>query len=1080
MALKFRSNQVTVKSVSQALDKFHAALNDQIVGQNLNEKLAEYAFFPLTHIFNESQRLSSRCLELAVLSLQVLVSQGWREKLAPEMGKQLLILLTLIAGATPGKTRNEAPSDDLKVAAYDCIRTLVTCVGISPNSRSMLDDVGIRNVVDQIVFLLLDAISEDASDKVQLAASQALLQVNEQISSRVVLASLLPRTVSTLTKVLRPSTHQRRTFKVLEANLTLMRITLQRVLNDAVALEGAGSERIEDAGKKLPEANNEEIAILNASWLKATSSQVKIALTNVAQLRRHGRSEVRQALANLCLMVLEECSQSLAESASIMLENLVALIDEKDTHNANATLKYLLTTRPSLIDNIKGLLHNWMSSLPRLMQANDDRPRQHTLMRILQAVRLLSSMGLTSGIIQQSLPSTLVDSIVGLTQPRSQSSISTFSEPLSSVTQFLTRGASEGQTNFQAIVLGQKSHQESLLELQTMVASLGSIQQGPDITRALIDMVPVTEGNQQMSAMWLALKLLGNMSYVIDDFVIVSHDSENLTTSKPFLISDLYSYTLALLMENDTDEPNTVIWQIQALALECLVLQAGQLGRSYRPELIDSLYPVLSLLGSQNPALQQHAMTALNLLAGACQYPSVTDMLVENVDYLVNSIALKLNSSNLAPQAPHVLLMMVRLCGARLIPYLDDLTGNIFVALDDFHGYPQLMELLFEVLGAIVDEGAKQPALTITEGKEIPNHQKDLQESSTIDKILGDLQARKARKRKLVDQDNTQAASAPRRPWSDGLDGPQPENQQSNDSIVAEEDNDAMPPPASKDEKEKALSKPHQLLLSIGKATTPHLSSPSPKVRHKLLNLLDRITPLLARDENSFLPLINAVWPSLTERLFGEVVADGYGEAAFNVCAAAETVSKLCEGAGDFMASRVEEIFPRLQSLWKQTWKNVEVDQSRKMARSTHVNVGQKVTASADLHLVKAFDGEMGPLKPSFHQLVQPSRTTDVQVLNALIRLFTTILNSVRITDDNGDAVIGMLSPIIDQPGRSGMREALETWNADAVWLSRERTTIEAEMREGTRALDDWIWREVRVAPTAHKHLAVPLSGVLF
>jgi TELO2-interacting protein 1 len=102
-----------VKSVSQAIDKFHVVLKDQVVAENLNEKLAEYAFFPLTHIFNESQRLPSRCLELAVLSLQILIAQGWRGKLAPEMGKQLLILLTLMAGTTPGQTRLHSNCRDL-------------------------------------------------------------------------------------------------------------------------------------------------------------------------------------------------------------------------------------------------------------------------------------------------------------------------------------------------------------------------------------------------------------------------------------------------------------------------------------------------------------------------------------------------------------------------------------------------------------------------------------------------------------------------------------------------------------------------------------------------------------------------------------------------------------------------------------------------------------------------------------------------------------------------------------------------------------------------------------------------------
>lgn len=1073
-----------MKSVSQALDKFYGVLKDEAVAQNLNEKLAEYAFFPLTHIFNESQRLSSRCLELAVLSLQVLAAQGWREKLSPEMGKQLLILLTLLAGGSPGKTQSESPSEDLKAAAFSCIGTVAALLGASPGSESIFHDVGTRNIVDQLVFLLLGAISDDVSDKVQLAASRALLQVDEQIEDRVVLASLLPRTVSTLTKVLRPSTQQRRTYKVLEANLNLLCVTLQRVLRDQVALGPSKTQNLQLVSSKSSEYDQgHDPEALDDSWLKATSAQLKIALTNVALLRRHDRSEVKRALARLCLMVLEECSLSLAECASIMLETLLFLVTDKDKEDVFADLKYLLTSKPSLVDDLKASLQKWMSSLPRLMLANDDRPRLTALAQISGGFQLLSTLGHTSGIMQHSLPMILIDSVMGAIQPQDQKFITAISEPATSVSQLLASRATDAQNHFQTIVLGQKAQQGSLVELQSMITSLGALEQAPSITRTIIDTIPVAEGVQQLSAIWIALGLLANMSSdAITDFVIVSDSSGELSTSKPFMISDLYSYTLPLLLsEEHADSLADVGWETQALALECLVLQAGQLSTSYRPELMDSLYPVLSLLGSQKGSLQQHAMVALNLLAQACQYISVTDMLVDNADYLVNSIALKLNSSNLSPQAPQILLMMVRLCGARLIPYLDDLIGSIFVALDDFHGYPKLVELLFEVLSAIVDEGAKQPTLAIAEGKEAPSHQKTVQMPSELNDILGDLAARKSRKRKLAYEDDDQVASAPRRPWSDNLDGPQHEKNLSDESQIAEDEekNETMPMANTLEEKELALSKSHQLLLRIGQATTPHLSSPSPKVRHTLLNLLDRVAPLLAEDENSFLPLINSIWPSLTARLFDEIRADGDGEAAFNICAAAETIAKLCQGAGDFMASRIEDIFAQLQSLWKSTWQKVEAERARTINRHAANQVGKDLAANIDLQLIMAHPKDFETTKGS-SQVSALNRTTATQMLNALIILFSSILNYVRVTDDNGDAILSMLAPVVNEPSNDPVRQALETWNSDAVWLISERRKIESQMMERARDSSDWEWKLTCKRSDVGSTTSFPFQKVIF
>jgi hypothetical protein len=1078
VALKFRGKQATVKGVYQALDKFYAMLKDRSVAQSLNEKLAEYAFFPLTHIFNESQRLSSQCLEVAVLSLQILAAQGWRAQLSPEMGKQLLILLTLLAGGSPGQNQPEPPSDDLKVAAFNCIGTVVILLGSSPKSRSIFHDVGTRTIVDHLVYLLLGAISDGVSEKEQLAASHALLQVYEQIEDRLVLASLLPRTVSTLTKVLRPSTQQRRTHKVLEANLNLLSTTLHRVLNDQVALESPETQTVtrspEDAQINGPQ-------VLDRSWLKATSAQIKIALTNVAQLRRNERVEVRKALSQLCMMVLEECSQSLAECASLMLETLLYLSTGADTKEMVSDLKYLLTLKPPLVDDLQESLQRWMSSLPRLMRASDDRPKQSAMSQISGGFQLLSSLGHTSKIIEQALPVTLIDSVVGAIQPQDQNLITSISEPASSISQLLTARARDTRPHFRAVLLSQKANQGALTELRAMIASFGGLENAPNITRTIIDTVAVADGTQQLSAIWLALKLLEKMSSdTISDFVDVVDTPSELTISKPFLVSDLYSFTLALLVDDEEESDSDSRWQLQALALECLVLQADQLGISYRPELMESLYPVLSLLGSQNGSLQQHAMTALDLLAQACQYSSVTDMLVENVDYLVNSIALKLNSSNLAPQAPQVLLMMVRLCGARLIPYLDDLVGSIFVALDDFHGYPILVETLFDVLSAIVDEGARRPNLAITEGKEAPEHRKNAQDPSNVEDILDDLTARKSRKRNFANEDENHDIPAPQRPWSDKLDGlPQETQEHDEDLPIGDtDDNETMTVANNLDEKEKPLSKSHQLLLSIGQATTPHLSSPSPKVRHTLLNLLDRIAPLLAKDENSFLPLINSIWPPLIARLFGEVGFDGDGEAAFNICAAADTIAKLCEGAGDFMASRIEDIFPQLQSLWKRIWTNVEAESKRMLGRSLKTETS-KLTASVDLQLIAAHSKDLETSSASLH-ISTFTRTTDAQMLDALVAMLSAIISFVHITDDNGDAILSMLAPLIIRPHREAVQQTLVTWNSDACWLICERRVIEHEMKEGIRDTSHWEWRATSKPLGVDSTASASLRKVLF
>src|SRR5262249_5044160 len=135
-----------------ALERVHEVLVSLGRENLLDEKLAEYAFFPLTHIFNQSRQLSSQALEVAVRSVEILISQGWKDKLLPEMARQLLILMGLLVSQTPNQ-QIEPVTDELKVAAFECISVLIHQTGhLSP--AGILYKLDTRGIVDQLVYQL--------------------------------------------------------------------------------------------------------------------------------------------------------------------------------------------------------------------------------------------------------------------------------------------------------------------------------------------------------------------------------------------------------------------------------------------------------------------------------------------------------------------------------------------------------------------------------------------------------------------------------------------------------------------------------------------------------------------------------------------------------------------------------------------------------------------------------------------------------------------------------------------------------------------------------------------------------------
>jgi TELO2-interacting protein 1 len=1091
VALQFRGQRASTRSVLQALEAVHAVVLELGHHDVLDEKLAEYAFFPLSNVFNESQSLSSRCLEIAVQSLQVLISRGWRQKLHAGMGKQLLILLSLLAGGSAARPKDNPPSDELICACFECMSSIFDYLG-----QDVFDETGATTIVDQNVYLLLEVIMENPSEHVQFSAAKTLQALLNQIGSRVVLASLLPRTVSALTKALKPNTQTRRTYKVLVICLELLSHILPAVLADEVAACEAKSEN--EAGEVLRVSiqASEQSGILDDKWLRATVAQVKLALANVVKIRSHNRSEVQHALFKMCLIISENCTKTLSDSMPFIIETMTMVADRDEVSPSTREkqmLRQLVLSKAQLTDSMRNSLDAWINALPRVMQGNDDRPKQQILRQIATAFQILTESGDVSDRLEGSLASSLVQTVSEALATTQAGSIRTISEA-SSPGQMIHLQEQKESTNFEPVMMDQRSQLGTLTELHFLIRQVKDSFASAQFTRSIMERIGQSSSSQQLSALWLTLNLLTNdkSSFSMSDLVDLPEDSIDAT---PYLISDLYSLTLPLLLDSSMTS-NIHDWRIPALALESTILQANQLGSSYRPELIDTLYPILSLLGSPEPRLRSHAMTGLNLLAVACGYSNTSTMLVENVDYLINSIALKLNTYDISPQGPQVLLMLLRLCGARLIPYLDDLVGSIFAALDNFHGYPRLVELLFEVLGVAVDEAAKNPTSAITRGMEEPRHRKTASRPSTMEDILQDLRAHKERKerRKIemlgVQADDDAPQSTPHRPWTSKQDGPQSSKQDHERQDADFDETEVALSNLPEEGKEKPLSKAHTLLLSIARSTIPHLSSPSSRVRLTLLQLLTRITPLLARHENSFLPLVNDVWPVILPRLFTleskgarSREPDEPEDPAYVTIAAADTISEMCIGVGDFMSSRIEAIFPHLERMYRQVWNEVEQDRQR-MAQyrgsaqilaisssddSVSKPEGANLRGAVDLRIINspfpATSSDITPTTKATNPPTTPSyaiqhhhRTTALQIHTSLLHLLTTILLYVHIPPSLGDAILTLLGSIMDEPGREYVREALEVWNADAVWVVRGQLKIEREMVQGVREWGDWRW----------------------
>lgn len=971
VALRYKGKKATTKDVITSLENLHETI--KIVsgqGNALDSKLADYVFFPLSHIFRDSKDLPVRAVEVALQCLQILISQGWRSQLLSELGKQLLILLCFLAGGSATDTKVKDVNEELSATAFGCLSSLFQSsngAGLSGNS----DDSKNIPILGHAVTVMLDGVTDGPSVSVRLSALNALDFLVKGITDEEALKGVFPGIVSSLTKVLSSKGTSKPSYKVLAASLSILTAIICKVINDG---QGANSRNVQQGPVMATKSNNGE----TGSWATATSAQVRMALANIMPLRYHDKSEVRDALMQLCVSIIQKCRTSLSQSIPMLTETLVVLCSHSRDVAALFKFGSIFDADSGLLDNIKSSLHDWIVALPRVMQSNDDAKKKRTIEQISTAFHLLESHGISLDVLNDSMAVSLRASVSAAIQasprprPVAESSFE-FSQLIQSA-----NTASKSATVFAPVLFGESSIRPTMVELKKLATQLQDAPLSARLQQDIVSTLRTTSEEEQLAGLWLSLQFLNHAtaeSALVDQYLNLpaGQDLQDL------LLDDVYSFSLDVLSKSTFEDEHR--WKLQGLALEAVALQARSHKADFRPELVDALYPMLERLGSRNAALRQHAITCLNLVSTACEYPNSASLIIDNADYLVNAVALKLNTFDIGPQAPQVLVMMVRLCGSALIPYLDDLVESIFSILACYHGYPKLVESLFSVLNAIVEEAAKSSTWAIKSGTDTTTRPKVYKPSTIVDlaSIL-----------RSSSKHISPSLLPPESPLLPVHSSTKPLSQEDFPPFRESEDDPQTPP----DPPGPVLSKAHTLITSITNLTPAHLTTPSPPLRTHILNLLTTALPVLASDTDTFLPIAAQLFSSITARLSDHEV--------YTTLAAAKTLATLCECAGDFLFTRVEGEWDRLLGMYKR--------------------VQGEMREETRIHSKGNGKGLRG---------------MKWRVWDGVIQLLLVMVRNVGVNEDMEDGVFEILGGLAEE--REDVRSVLEDLNADALWLIEEK-----------------------------------------
>ncbi|KAG8668613.1 hypothetical protein FPOAC2_07912 [Fusarium poae] len=1018
LAIRQADAPASSRELSEQTRLLHEILDEQIRLNPLmlDEKFSEYVFFPLHHVFRQMDQYPMPLIENCIKTLTILITHGWKAKISAELVQQLLSLLTFIIDGTPESGPKRPVAEETVLEAFRGLTALFNTAGLATKAASGLSETESIPALGHGVTVMLNGVVDGATPQIQQEALRALQAVYHTVKELAALASFLPGTISSLAKV--ASSPNRYKAIVLAKCLETVGLVLTSVMADL---------RTRSILAKTESENEDEVhdnKILSPAWLNASTIQIKKALATMMKLRSHDSVEVRNALNKLCVILLDECHKTLSNCATILVETAMVLGEAGNKVSFTQTsLRDLISIYPELGEIVKTTTYNWMSSLSRLMQSADDDAKIDAIRNVIKGLELLKELHIQSSILDESMSMMLRDSVIALIQA---TKLPAANENMD--VRLIDQGeepADSEDTQYQPVLLPAESQKKLRNELSSLVTFLGTSSQQARFAGNMLEQVQDSNNHVgQVATFWLCFQIVkASHKSSAEEDMFLNLSAEDTSLDIDAIFNELYTNSVQILDRYTDTEP--VDWRSEALALEAIAYTAQRSGESFRPELIDVLFPVATFLGSKNPQLQKHAIVTLNSLATSCGYANVSELIIQNVDYMVNSVSLRLNSLDISPASINVLTMMIRLAGPRLVPYLDDVVDSIFGALDNYHGYPLFVENLFVVLKEVVSQGVLSDMLLLEhQTNSRPDHRKQHKKAPGLSDLMGALDRRKQRAEfEKTEMDNVK--EHPKIPWKeDGNEG------EGKGEETAEPPQEPEKPPNTQT---------YQLLLRVANLTQHYLTSPTPTLRRSLLELLTNVSTALAPDEEAFLPLVNSIWPVVIDRL--------HDPEAYIAVEACHALAGLCVAAGDFLSSRFKTDWADWLRDWCRKIKQ-QASASPRWARphgEADITRGRESDDNRVLMPLKNGDSLSG--KPLTRMVTSSSGSlgkfaSPARLWEGTVKLLTALVSYVQVDEEMFDDILDLLAEVLERNVQ--VREALEAVNEDAVWLSRyERGNVE-------------------------------------
>lgn len=923
----------------------HLQTQLQSVSDSALQELQQYILFPLRFTLKTPGPKRERLIQSVVECLTFVLSSTCvkEQELLQELFSELSACLY-----SPKSQKPAAVSEELKLAVIRGLSTLMHSaygdIIVTFYEPSILPRLGFA------VSLLLGLAEQEKSKQIKTAALKCLqvlllqcdcqdhprsLDELEQKQLGDLFASFLPGISTALTRIITGDFKQGHSIVV--SSLNVFYKTVSFIMAD---------EQLKRISKVQAESTVEHrVAKLmvhrEADWVKSTGGKLTILIKKIIEcVSVHPHWKVRLELIELVETLLLKCSQSLVESAGPLLKALVGLVNDESPEvqaQCNQVLRHfagqkVVVGNRAFADILSENLHSLATSLPRLMNSQDDQGKVSSLSLLLGYLKLLGpkvNFVLNSVVHLQRLSKALVQVLeldvtdIKIVEERrwntdhlSASPKTSAMRPWSQVQRRYFRFFTDERVflllqqvcqllgfygnlyllvdHFMGLyhesVFYRKQAAMILNELVIGAAGLDvedlhekHIKTSPEELREIVTSILEEYTSQENWYLVTCIKteeMREELTLKQSGFQAITSGAHNTCQATSLPASSKSSPTICSMNSN--------IWQI-CIQLEGVGHFAYSLGEDFRLLLMSVLYPVLEKAGDRTLLISQAATNSMMDICHACGYDSLQHLINQNSDYLVNGISLNLRHLSLHPHTPKVLEVMLRNSDASLLPLVADVVQDVLATLDQF--YDKKASSFISVLHALLVALAQwfpdtnhvgQPQEHTVEKEESHLNQRILENNATTAEDIEYFLLSYLKEKDVADGNVSDFYN---------------EEEQSKPPEVDEKDTgpDVEPP----------LPVQIQIATDVMERCIHLLSDKSLKIRLKVLDVLDLCVFVLQSHKNQLLPLAHRAWPSIVQRLTNDD--------PLAVLRAFQVLRTLGGKCGDFLRSRFcKDVLPKL------------------------------------------------------------------------------------------------------------------------------------------------------------------------